>query len=221
MKNLLPLILFLAFALNSCENKEPTPANPINDVLDFNELVSIMGSEMKQARDKIPGALSEIHTDTGQATWIYHLVPEDINMDDSLRMTYTFVNDTLDDIRMRAPNEEDQLDFTKQITTKAAEQLGEGEYRFIWWGEIGMESKDFNTAKEFWDFVESNNINLTDILQATGTWKVGKYQVFLAFSSSKYLQFTAWIQGPPIRYDIPEVREPIVIADSCGLQLFE
>ena len=220
MKKLLPLILFLAFALNSCDDCCLPPYPYVNNNLDFSELVSIMGKSTKQARDKMPGALSEVHTDTTEAEWIFNLVPEGINMDDSLRMSYTFVNDTLVDIWMLAANEDDALDLTKQITTTASEQLGEGEYRLIWFSETSVESKDFSIAKALWDFVEANNINLTDILQASGTWEVDEYEVFLAYANSKNLQFTGWIQGPPISYEMREMREAIIVLapDSCGLQ---
>ena len=75
MKKLLSLILFLVFALHSCE-KEPDPPNPINDALDFNELISLMGGELDQLRDMIPGHnMRETIYPDGDIFLRYHMIP--------------------------------------------------------------------------------------------------------------------------------------------------
>ena len=82
MKNLILLILFFAFALNSCEEKiccDPE-IEPINDVLDFSEILSLMGGELDQTRDKIPGQYFRENTNQEETVLLYHMIPANTNM---------------------------------------------------------------------------------------------------------------------------------------------
>ena len=223
MKKIIPLILFFAFALTSCEEKICClpEVQPINDVLDFNELLSLMGGELDQTRDKIPGQYHKENTNNvGELVLFYHMIPANTNMDDTLIVLYAFNEDSLNNVWMTAQNEEDPLGLTNQMITSTAEKLGEGEYLFLWNAEANIDPKHFTTAKELWDYVEVNDIITSDIRLVTGTWMVGKYEVFLAFVGSRLRLFEAWIEGPRIDEGPERVRE-IIVADSCGLQLIE
>ena len=221
MKNLLPLILFFAFALNSCENKEPTPANPINDVLDFNELLFFMGGELDQLRDQIPGQYhKEVINIVGELVLFYHMIPANVIMEDTLVAHYSFAEDTLKDIVVVAPYDYNPLNLANQMTTKAAEQLGEGEYRFLWNVGTNTDYEKFTDAKEVWDFVEANDSITSYFWLATGKWMVDKYEVSLRFRNDRIRPVVATIWGPILDEDPMLLRE-IIIDDSCGLQLIE
>ncbi len=223
MKILLPLILFFAFALNSCEEKDCClpETDPINDVLDFNELLSLMGGDMDQIRDKIPGELFKIVPDQEVTALFYQMIPANASMNDTLLGQYIFSKDTLRDIWMIASNEEDPLNLTKQMISGTIEKLGEGEYSLLWNGEIDIGHKHFTTAKELWNFIEVNDINSTEIRSTSGKWRVDKYVVTLAFTSPNYQRFTAWINGPPIIYEMQDFLSPLSVPDSSDLQIPE
>ena len=219
MKNLLPLILFFAFALSSCE-KEPAQDNPINDALDFSELLSLMGGELDQTRDKIPGQFHGENRDQEEILLHYHMIPANTNMNDTLHVLYMCNEDSMNEVWMTAQNEEAPLGLTNQMITSTPEKLVEGEYLFLWNAEANIDPKHFTTAKELLDYGEVNDTNTSDIRLVTGTWMVGKYQVFLAYVSLKTRMFHARIIGPR-KYEGLDVLEEILVPDSCGLQLFE
>ena len=196
MKNLLPLILFIAFAFISCEEKivccDPE-IEPINDVLDFSELLSFMGGELDQTRGKIPGEYyqEDFSIYREETKLYYHMIPANISTDDTLLVLYIFNVGVLETIWMVAPDLVDPLNAASQMINNAAEQLGEGEYRLVWNNQVNV----LSTAKELWDFVEENDINSTNIFQATGTWKIDEYEVFLELAGESG-SFGAWIKGP-------------------------
>lgn len=191
MKWQIPVILSLLILLSSCKKDDPEPdpvepAVPKAGELVFTDLLALKEASSAQVRENAPGGMLLDTVIYDDPRLVFGLLPDNLDMDANLTMSYIFHHDSLMRIIFRDLSASSNFDLARHLSELAQGSMNADSIRhFIALkGQLADEVSEYPSVDSLWNYVQLSNISEEEIVVLSSVWQDANQVFSISFAGN-------------------------------------